>query len=226
MIVVTGFEAFGGHPSNPSEEIAKAVDGRTIDGHTVRAAILPVHHAEAARAAARLLSEHEPVAVLHVGLAAGRARLALERVAVNVMDYECADNAGYQARGEPCVAGGPVAYLSTLPLAGILDALGREGIPRYLSNMAGTYLCNQTLYSTLHTIVAERRRTIAGFMHVPLSPAMVAASGLDQPSMDPGIGVRAVEVAVRVISEHLGAREDRASNTHEGAPPARSPSPW
>ena len=206
MIVVTGFEAFGGHPSNPSEEIAKALDGRTIGGHSVVAAILPVHHVEAARAAARLLREHEPGAVLHVGLAAGRARLALERVAVNVMDYECADNAGYQARGEPCVAGGPVAYLSTLPLPDILDALGREGIPGYLSNTAGTYLCNQTLYSTLHTISAERRRTIAGFMHVPLSPAMVAAAGLDQPSMDPGLGVRAVEVAVRVIGEHLDAR--------------------
>ena len=138
MIVVTGFEAFGGHPSNPSEEIAKSVDGRVIGGHTVRAAILPVHHTDAARAAARLLVEHDPVAILHVGLASSRARLAFERVAVNVMDYDCPDNAGYQARGEPCVAGGPVAYLSTLPLPAILEALAREGIPAYLSNTAGT----------------------------------------------------------------------------------------
>ena len=29
---------------------------------------------------------------------------------------------------------------------------------------------------------------------------MVAASGLDQPSMDPGIGVRAVDTALRVIA--------------------------
>ena len=86
MIVVTGFEPFGGHPANPSEEIAKTVDGRVIAGQSVRAAILPVHHAEAARAAARLLDEHAPEAVLHVGLAAGRARIAVERVAVNVMD--------------------------------------------------------------------------------------------------------------------------------------------
>ena len=206
MIVVTGFEPFGGHPSNPSEEIAKAVDGRTIGGQAVRAAILPVHHVEAGRAAARLLSEHDPLAVLHLGLAAGRARLALERVAVNVMDYECADNAGYQARGEPCVTGGPAAYLSTLPLPAILEAIGREGIPAYLSNTAGTYLCNQTLYATLHAIVTEGRRTLAGFMHVPLSPAMVAASGLDQPSMDPSVAVRAVETALRVISEHLATR--------------------
>ena len=201
MIIVTGFEAFGGHPSNPSEEIAKAVDGRVIGGQTVHATILPVHHMDAARAAARLLAEHDPVAVLHVGLAAGRARLALERVALNVMDYECPDNAGYQARGEACVAGGPAAYLSTLPLSSILEALRREGIPAYLSNTAGTYLCNQTLYSTLHAIASQGHQARAGFMHVPLSPAMVADSGLDQASMDPGIGVRAVETALRVICE-------------------------
>ena len=206
MILVTGFEPFGGHPSNPSEEIAKAVDGRVVGGLPVRVAILRVHHALAAREARRLLDEHDPLAVLHVGLAAGRARIALERVAVNVMDYELADNAGYQASGEPCIPGGPAAYLATLPLAAILEALARDGIPSYLSNTAGTYLCNQTLYATLHAVLADRRRALAGFMHVPLSPAMVAASGLDQPSMDPAIGVRAVDAALRVIAEHLAGR--------------------
>jgi len=206
VILVTGFEPFGGHPSNPSEEIAKAVDGRVVGGHVVRAAVLPVHHVEAATAAGHLLREHDPLAVLHVGLAGGRARIALERVAVNVMDYEVADNAGYQASGEPCVPGGPAAYFSTLPLPAILEAFTRDGIPAYLSNTAGTYLCNQTLYATLHAVTIERRRALVGFMHVPLSPTMVAASGLDQPSMDPAIGVRAVEAALRVIAEHLAAR--------------------
>jgi len=203
MILVTGFEPFGGHPSNPSEEIAKAVDGRVVGGLQVRAAILPVHHVEAGRAAVRLLDEHDPLAVLHVGLAAGRMRIALERVALNVMDYEQADNAGYQAKGEPCEPDGPAAYFATLPLGAVLEALARESIPAYLSNTAGTYLCNQTLYATLHAIATGRRRALAGFMHVPLSPAMVAASGLDQASMDPGIGVRAVEAALRVIALRL-----------------------
>jgi pyroglutamyl-peptidase len=203
MILVTGFEPFGGHPSNPSEEIAKAVDGRIVGGLAVRAAILPVHHVEAAREAARLLVEHDPLVVVHVGLAVGRARIALERVALNVMDYELADNSGYLARAEPCVPGGPAAYFATLPLGEILDALAREGVPVYLSNAAGTYLCNQTLYSTLHAVTRDGRRTQVGFMHVPLSPPMVAASGLEQPSMDTGLGVRALEVALRVIVERL-----------------------
>ena len=200
MILVTGFEPFGGHPSNPSEEIAKSVDGRVIGGLTVRAAILPVHHVEAGRAAARLLGEHDPLAVLHLGLAAGRARLALERVAVNVMDYDTPDNAGYRAHDEPCVPGGPPAYFATLPLDAILSALTAEGIPAYVSNTAGTYLCNQTMYTTLHALAQRRHPARAGFIHLPLLPSMVAAGGLEQPSMDASLMVRAVEVALGVVT--------------------------
>ena len=59
-----------------------------------------------------------------------------------------------------------------------------EGIPAYVSNTAGTFLCNQTLYATLHEIAMREQTARAGFIHLPLLPAMVAASGLDQPSMD------------------------------------------
>src|SRR5437773_10452505 len=93
MILVTGFEPFGVHPSNPSEEIAKSVDGRVIGGLTVRAAILPVHHVEAARAAAPLPREHDALGVLHLGPDAGPARLAPRRVAGTVVGYGCAGNA-------------------------------------------------------------------------------------------------------------------------------------
>src|SRR4029453_7160965 len=125
-----------------------------------------------------------PSAVVHLGLAAGRARVALERVAGNVMDYEVADNAGYRAEGGPWAAGGPAAYFRTLPLAVILKALTDEGIPAYTSNTAGTYLCNQTLYWTLHAVRDQTRPPGVGFIHFPLLPSMVAASGLEQPSMD------------------------------------------
>src|SRR5947199_339798 len=80
-------------------------------------------------AVTRLLDEVARRAIVHVGLAGGRARIALERLAVNVMDFEIADNAGYRAAGEACMPGGPVAYFSTLPLGAILDALVAEGVP-------------------------------------------------------------------------------------------------
>jgi pyroglutamyl-peptidase len=200
VVLVTGFEAFGGHAANPSLEVAKALDGRAVGEAVVRSAVLPVHHAEAAPQVSRLLDETDPLAVVHLGLAGGRARIALERVAVNVMDYDTPDNAGYRARGEPCVAGGPAAYFATLPVAAIVAALVAEGIPAYVSNTAGTYLCNQTMYGTLHRLAQRRHPARAGFIHLPLLPAMVAAAGLEQPSMDAGLMVRAVEIALGIVA--------------------------
>jgi pyroglutamyl-peptidase len=201
-VLVTGFEPFGPHAANPSEELAKAVDGRLFGAARVRAAVLPVHHLATTAAVARLIDEVAPAAILHLGLAGGRARVAVERVAVNVMDYELPDATGWTATGEPCVAGAPAAYFSTLPVRAIAAALVAEGIPGYVSSSAGTYLCNQTLYGTLHLLAGRGARTRAGFLHLPLLPSMVAASGLEQPSMDFGLMLRAVEVTLRVVSAH------------------------
>lgn len=197
---MTGFEPFGRLAVNPSEALAKAVDGREVGECVIRGVTLPVHHTEAARTVARLVTEVDPLAVVHLGLAEGRARIGLERAALNVMDYPLPDAAGYEARDEPCVPGGPPAYFSTLPLRAILAALTAEGIPAYISDSAGTYLCNQTLYATLHLIREQDRPPAAGFVHVPLLPSMVAATGVDAPSMDFALMLRAIEVALGVIA--------------------------
>src|SRR5205085_5519837 len=57
MILLTGFEPFGPYTTNPSGEVAKALDGRAFGAETIRAVVLPVHHAEAAVAVARLVDE-------------------------------------------------------------------------------------------------------------------------------------------------------------------------
>jgi pyroglutamyl-peptidase len=206
MILLTGFEPFGGYKHNPSAEVAEALHRRTVGDVAIYGAILPVHHARAAALVNQLVRDVAPRAIVHLGLAGGRARLALERVAVNVMDFEIADNAGYRAAGEPCVAGGPAAYSSTLPLEAIQEALGAEGVPAYLSSSAGTYLCNQTFYTTRHLLESRGLRTPAGFIHLPLSPAMVVASGLDQPSMDVPLIIRAIELALRVVAQSTTSR--------------------
>jgi pyroglutamyl-peptidase len=200
VILVTGFEPFGAHTVNPSEGLAKAVDGRRVGDFGILGAVLPVRHTDAATRLAATLADTRPAAVVHLGLAGGRARVALERVAVNVMDYEQPDNAGFRASGEPCIPGGPAAYFSTLPLAAMLKALVADGIPAYASNTAGTYLCNQTLYWTLHAVRQQSRPPRVGFVHFPLLPSMVAASGLEQPSMDFPLMLRAVETVLGVIA--------------------------
>ena len=82
----------------------------------------------------------------------------------------------------------------------ILDELTVEGIPAHLSYTAGTYLCNYTLYTTLHALALQGRAIPAAFIHLPLLPAMVAARGLEEPSMDLSVMVRALETVLRVIA--------------------------
>jgi len=200
-ILVTGFEPFGGDALNPSGDLAKAMQGRRFGALAVRGVVLPVEHVAARRAVAAALDEPGLAAVLHLGLAGGRARIALEQVGVNAMDYPLPDAAGRIVKGEACVPGGPAAYLATLPLPAILAALTAEGIPAYLSYTAGTYLCNYTVYSTLHALAARRAAVPAGFVHLPFLPAMVAAHGLPEPSMAIGLMLRAVEIALAVIAE-------------------------
>src|SRR5256884_2825742 len=145
VILVTGFEPYAEHKINPSAEVAKALDGRVVGSAVVRSAVLPVHHAEAIPAVVRLVEESDPLAIVHLGLAGGRARIALERVAVNVMDFETPDNAGHLAQGESCVTGGPAAYLATLPLDAMLAALLPEGVPAHVATATDTYPCNLTI---------------------------------------------------------------------------------
>jgi pyroglutamyl-peptidase len=190
-ILLTGFEPFDTDAVNPSGEVAKQLDGRLVGGCVVRSVILPVQHEAARAVVAPLLGAPGLVAVVHLGLAGGRARVSLERVAVNVMDYSRPDAHGQVLRDVPCVADGPAAYFSTLPLRAMLAALTAEGIPAAISNTAGTYLCNDISYTTLHALARRGLPVPAGFVHLPFLPSMVAAHGLEEPSMDLPVMARA-----------------------------------
>jgi pyroglutamyl-peptidase len=198
-ILLTGFEPFDGDTDNPSGEVAKQLDGKVIGDCVVRSVILPVQH-EAARAmVAPLLEAPGLVAVVHLGLAGGRARISLERVAVNVMDYSRPDAHGQVLRDVACVEGGPAAYFSTLPLREMLAALTAEGIPAAISNTAGTYLCNDILYTTLHALARRAFAIPAGFIHLPFLPSMATLHNFEEPSMDLPMTIRSIAVALSRI---------------------------
>lgn len=199
-ILLTGFEPFDGDTVNPSGEVAKQLDGRVIGGCVVRSVILPVQHEAARAVVAPLLAAPGLVAVVHLGLAGGRARISLERVAVNVMDYSRPDAHGQVLRDVACVPGGPPGYFSTLPLRDMLTALTEEGVPATISNTAGTYLCNDISYTTLDALDARALAIPAGFIHLPFLPSMVAAHNLEEPSMDVAMMTRAVEIVLSRIT--------------------------
>jgi pyroglutamyl-peptidase len=199
-VLVTGFEPFGGDTANPSQEVAKALDGRRVGNAVIRGLILPVQHEEARAALEPALGADGLRAVVLLGLAGGRMRVALERAALNVMEYPEPDNRCDVERGAACAPDGPAAYWSTLPLPAILEALTAEGIPAYVSNTAGTFLCNYTFYAALHALAERGRRVPAGFIHLPYLPSMVASHGLEEPSMDLSLMIRAAEIAAEVAA--------------------------
>ncbi|MFT4194174.1 pyroglutamyl-peptidase I [Ottowia sp.] len=173
-VLLTGFDAFGGDPVNPSWEIARALNRRRIAGHRVQAAQLPTVFGAALARLDELLAEHRPALVvgLGLGLAAGRTALSLERVAINVNDACIADNAGAQPIDVPVVAGAPAAYFSTLPIKAMRQAISAAGVPAEVSQTAGTFVCNHVFYGLMHRLATVRRLAGArgGFIHVPLLP--------------------------------------------------------
>ena len=122
-VLVTGFEPFGGEPINPSMLVARALDGRVIEGRTVRSAVLPCVFGRALAALRHELAHVDPCLVVCTGQAGGRASLSIERVAINVEDAIIPDNAGAKPIDRPVVLRGPAAYFSRLPIKAIAAAL-------------------------------------------------------------------------------------------------------
>jgi pyroglutamyl-peptidase len=208
-ILLTGFEPFDGDTVNPSGEVAKQLDGRMIGDCVVRSVILSVQHEAARAAVAPLLDAPGLVAVVH--LAGGRPRASRSSAWRSTSWTTRPDAHGQVLCDVPCVEGGPAGYFSTLPLREVLAALTAEGIPASISSTAGTYLCNDTLYTTLHALARRGLSIPAGFIHLPLIPSMVTAHHVEEPSMDLSMMIRAVEIALPRIAlptrgAHAGPR--------------------
>ncbi len=193
-VLVTGFEPFGGHPANPSEQVARAVAGPRV-----HAEILPVDFGAVGPALRRLLARKWQ-AVLLLGLAEGRSHLGLEHVAINYR-HATPDNAGRLPSRPEVVRGGPVGYFSTLPLGDLRGRLAAAGLPVEISLSAGAYLCNAAFYLARHRL--ERRGTPCGFVHLPRTPDL-PGKGNPLPLDDQ---VRAVRIILDLL---LGGPAPRA----------------
>jgi pyroglutamyl-peptidase len=170
-MLIVGFAAYAGRGINPAAEVAKALDGESLGGRAVVGAVLPVDYAGLPARLEELVERHSPGAVICLGLWPGEPVIRLERLGVNINDFEIPDNEGHIATGliHPS---GPAARLSSLPVEEIQRRLLRAGIPARLSSTAGNFLCNATLYTVLG--LAEARGIKGGFIHLPYLPSQVA----------------------------------------------------
>ncbi len=170
-VLVTGFEPFNGEPYNPSEGVLALVQN-LVEGPdtTITTAVLPVDAMRVARDLPQVLRSVQPEVYLALGLAPGRTTLSIERVGLNVLDFPMPDNGGNQPIDQPVMVGGPLAYATTLPIKAIVQACRALTLPLYVSNSAGTFLCNAALYLGLHWAHTDGlggKVPRVGFIHIP-----------------------------------------------------------
>ncbi|MEK8029373.1 pyroglutamyl-peptidase I [Ideonella sp. DXS29W] len=202
VILLTGFEPFGGEAINPSWEVARALDGELVAGSRVVARELPCRFGAAGEAMRQLVAELRPVCVLALGQASGRADFSIERVAINVDDARIPDNGGAQPIDEPVVAEGPAGYFATLPIKAMVAGLRAEGLPASVSQTAGTFVCNHVFYSLMHSL-RQHPDVRAGFMHLPLLPAQASRHpGL--PCMPLPLMIEGVRQSLHIAATHHG----------------------
>lgn len=195
-ILLTGFEPFGGSDVNPSEQVVKVLAADPPEGIDLVTAILPVERTAGPQRLLEAVQASQPQAVLCLGEASRRAVVSIERVAVNLLDYRIPDNSGQQCTDQPIFPDGPAAYFVTLPVRAMLAAVLAAGLPAELSLSAGAYLCNQVLYTLLHT-----QSMPGGFIHLPSLPQQVAAQGQIYPSMSLMDSTAAVRAALETIQQ-------------------------
>ena len=196
MILLTGFEPFGEENVNPSwQAVQRARDILRSEGHKVEALELPCVFGEAATVLLAAIESLTPDVVVCAGLAGGRERVSLERVAINCDDARIPDNKGKRPIDEEVVPGGPAAYFSTLPIKAALRNLQIEGIKGEISQSAGTYVCNHVFYALMHAL-ATKDGVRGGFVHLPYLPQQVSV-GSATPSMPLEAMAAGIAVVVR-----------------------------
>ncbi len=181
--LVTGFEPFGGESVNASLEAVRRLPAKIGTLEIVTTA-LPTSYARSLPMLEQAIAREKPQIVLCVGQAGERPALCLERVAVNVQDAEIADNDGARPVDRPVVAGGPAAYLATLPVRAAVAGLRAEELPAQLSMSAGTFVCNHVFYGLMHLAATGKQRFRAGFLHVPRLPQQAPGTGAPSMALD------------------------------------------
>jgi pyroglutamyl-peptidase len=218
-ILIAGFEPHTGDKVNPSEMVARSFEGALLAGRPVASRVIPVETRNVRERFEEALQLDHPEVVVLLSQFGGRTALSLERVAVNVLDFEC-DNVGVARKGDVVARGGPEARISNLPLEKIVDAWTAAGVPGYVSNSAGTFIGNQALYEMLALTELGVPPALVGLVHLPYLPAQAIAVGSESnPSMSFDLMKKGVEVLVETVVPWVEQRTPAAATPRFGTKP-------
>ena len=166
-LLITGFDPFGGETINPSWEAVKLLP-EVIGEYEVHKMEIPTVVALAAKIVLEKAEEVHPDVILCIGQAGGRIAATQQRIGINIRSARLPDNAGNQPVEQTIVPDGPDGIFSTVPVAKMAQAIQDAGLLGAVSNTAGAFVCNDTLYLLLHHYAGTDVRV--GFIHVPYLP--------------------------------------------------------
>lgn len=217
-VLIAGFEPFGGDKVSPSEMVARSLDGRMISGRSLAVRVIPVETRNVRERFEQALVQDDPDIAIILAQAGGRSALAMERVAVNVLDFETPDNVGVMRKNDVISRGGADARLSNVPFNSVLETWHANGVPGYVSNNAGTFIGNQALYEMLGLTEAAAPPVVCGLVHLPFLPAQAIAAGSESnPSMSFDLMKKGIELMIETLVPWVEQRTPGAQ-----ASPARS----
>lgn len=202
-ILFTGFTPFGGETVNPAWKAVSNLPS-VYDDIEIFTLEIPTEFQKGFETIQTFLQNNPMDAVVCVGQAGGRAKISVEKVALNYMDGNIPDNGGYMPRSTPIHTDGWDGYFATIPVEDIVDYLKECNIPANISLTAGSYVCNDTLYRLLYYIKKQHLSTKAGFIHVPYATEQVLEKGSLVPSMELSTMTRAlIEIAVCISKKSV-----------------------
>lgn len=206
-VVVTGYGPWAKTRTNPAAQVLQRLEAMSWTNCRFVPIEVPVRSAAIMPLVNDALLTHRPSIFLGLGVAPNAAAIRAEMVGINCLDFDVADNDGLSFDGARIVEGGDAAYFATLANQEIVAAIQEAGVPAILSYAAGTHLCNQMLYTSLHLIAQHKLGTRCGFIHVPYAPdhtAEIAKTGCVPPSMSLTDMTMAARIAIERSLALLG----------------------
>lgn len=169
-LLITGFEPFDGFTVNPSAEVAKSINGKSLGRFRIIGEVLELDYCNAMAHLTGLITEYKPEVVLLCGQAE-RPSISIERIGINAISTKRSDNYDNRPCSDIIEEGAPAAYFSNIDPHPLVEALTDNGIPAYLSYHAGIYGCNWILYNLLRQIDLGHVNLATTFIHLPPLPS-------------------------------------------------------
>lgn len=170
-VLVTGFSPFLGETINPSAVLLNWIQSEF--GARVDTILLPVSFRQAPEIVFQHLHEKDYDIILLLGQAGGRARVSLERVALNWLESDHPDEDAFTPQQGVILPGGTSALFSSLPLTDWKEKLLKRNLPVEISLSAGGYVCNYLYYRTHQWLQQNGKGTSICFIHVPYLPEQI-----------------------------------------------------